>query len=264
MGTYPSRSNSTSDAAGLVINLHFFLCSGLSIVPVERYDFLRMLDMIQRFQITTLILVPPQAVSLCKHPATRTRGLRSVKRITVGAAPVPKELHHLLEEVFPQAHIGQAYGLTEATCTISMHSSQKGPPGSAGKILPGIETRVYKEDGSRARAGELGELCVKSPSVALGYLNNEAANRETFKDGWVRTGDQVFITEQGDIFIQDRIKDFIKVKGFQVAPAELEGCILDHPDVRMSVLLEYPTRIAGKSLEPSSFFRRLRPIDTQI
>ncbi|KAG7088259.1 hypothetical protein E1B28_012273 [Marasmius oreades] len=253
-------------AAGLVINLHFLLYSGLSIVVVERYNFLEMLNLISRFRITTLILVPPQAVSLCKHPATNTQALRTVRYVIVGAAPVPKELQHSLHGVFPRAQIGQAYGSTEATCTVAMISPQRGPPGSAGKILPGVETRVYRSDGSLARQGERGELYVKSPSVALGYLNNDVANRETFREGgWVRTGDQVSITSDGDVFVHDRTNDFIKVKGFQVAPAELEGCLLDHPDVADVCVLGMPDPYCGEVprafvvLSPSTVSRSPHP-----
>ncbi|KAF9267283.1 phenylacetyl-CoA ligase [Marasmius fiardii PR-910] len=234
-------------AAGLVINLHFLLYSGLSIVVVEKYNFFEMLDSISRFRITTLILVPPQAVSLCKHPATRLRDLGTVRYVIVGAAPVPKEVQRLLHGVFPKAQIGQAYGATEATCTIAMHSSREGPPGSAGKIVPGVEISVYKSDGSLAGVEEIGELYVRSPSVALGYLDNDVANQETFdKCGWLRTGDQVRITSDGYIFVHDRTKDFIKVKGFQVAPAELEGCLLDHPEVADVCVVGIPDTYCGE------------------
>ncbi|KAG6872214.1 hypothetical protein C0992_009757, partial [Termitomyces sp. T32_za158] len=95
----------------------------------------------------------------------------------------------------------------------------------AGQLLPGTIARTVKADGSLAGYDEAGELYIKTPSVALGYANN--AEAETFIDGWVRTGDVAKIDKNGELWILDRLK----VKGFQVAPAELEGCILDHPDV---------------------------------
>ncbi|ESK95808.1 phenylacetyl- ligase [Moniliophthora roreri MCA 2997] len=228
-------------AAGLVVNLHYFFFIGLSIVVVEKYDFPSMLNTIARFQITTLILVPPQAVSFCKHPAVRASLLGSVKYVIVGAAPVPRGLQRSLYEVFPDAQIGQAYGTTEATCTIAMLcSTRKHPVGSVGSLLPGIEAKVCKADGSLAGEGETGELYVKSLSTALGYLNDDGA-QETFKDGgWVRTGDQVSMTNNGEIFVHDRLKDFIKVRGFGVAPAELEDCLLQHPHVVDACVIGVP------------------------
>ncbi|KAG5353218.1 hypothetical protein C0989_009181 [Termitomyces sp. Mn162] len=117
-----------------------------------------------------------------------------------------------------------------------------GTVGSSGQLLPGMRAKVVKEDGSLAREGEQGELVVTGPSMALQYMNNKAATKETFVDGWVRTGDEVVI-RNGDLFVVDRLKEIIKVRGFQVAPAELEGHLLTHSDVAdacvVSVLDDY-------------------------
>jgi acyl-CoA synthetase (AMP-forming)/AMP-acid ligase II len=136
-------------------------------------------------------------------------------------------------KVIPNAQIGQGYGLTESATSLSMYPvDQKiGIPGSAGQLLPGVVARVVKPDGSLAGFNEPGELRVKTPSLALGYWNDERATKETFVEGWLCTGDEVIIREDKEIFIIDRLKEMMKVRGFQVAPAELEGCILDHRDV---------------------------------
>ncbi|KXN84604.1 4-coumarate--CoA ligase-like 7 [Leucoagaricus sp. SymC.cos] len=115
--------------------------------------------------------------------------------------------------------------MTEMTTVVSMLAGdqQHGPLGSGGRLLPGIEARIVRPNGSTAAPGESGELYVRGPAAALGYWGNPSA--------WVRTGDQVLLTEDQEVFVQDRLKEFIKVKGFQVAPAELEGTLLGHPDV---------------------------------
>ncbi|KAG8949718.1 hypothetical protein FRC04_008258 [Tulasnella sp. 424] len=107
-----------------------------------------------------------------------------------------------------------------------------GTLGSAGQLVSGTEAKVVKSDGTLADYGEMGELFVRGPQGRFNrYHNNPAANAETFVDGWIRTGDEVYFHENGDMFIVDRLKELIKCRGFQVAPAELEGHLLDHPDV---------------------------------
>ncbi|KAL0064552.1 hypothetical protein AAF712_008497 [Marasmius tenuissimus] len=114
--------------------------------------------------------------------------------------------------------------------------------GSGGQFLPGTAAKVVKPDGSLAEVGEVGELFVKGGQVALGYYGNEKATRETFADGWLRTGDQVYFDEHGDIFIVERIK----VKGLQVAPAELEGHLLTHASIADAAVIGVPDEYAGE------------------
>ncbi|KAK7465830.1 hypothetical protein VKT23_005801 [Stygiomarasmius scandens] len=137
--------------------------------------------------------------------------------------------------------------MTETATSLSMFPPDQkiGTIGSAGKLLPGITARVIKEDGSFASEGEQGELVVSGPSMALGYLNNEAASKETFTSGWVRTGDEVIIKDQ-EVFVVDRLKEIIKVRGFQVAPAELEGHLLLHPAVADVCVVGVPDDYSGE------------------
>ncbi|KAG5644887.1 hypothetical protein DXG03_007439 [Asterophora parasitica] len=114
-----------------------------------------------------------------------------------------------------------------------------------GRILPGVEARVIKADGSLASCGESGELVVRGPSAALGYLNDTKATKGTFVNGWIHTGDQVIISETNEIFVIDRIKELLKVKGFQVSPAELEGCLLSHPDILDCCVVGVPDDYSG-------------------
>ncbi|KAG6867912.1 hypothetical protein C0993_009542 [Termitomyces sp. T159_Od127] len=141
------------------------------------------------------------------HPSIENLDLSHVKYCISGAAPLSGELLQVLRRHFPNAAIGQGYGLTETCTTITMlPPNQKiGTVGSAGRLIPGVRAKVVKEDGSLAREGEQGELIVTGPSMALGYVNNEVATKETFINGWVRTGDEVII-RNGDVFVVDRLK----------------------------------------------------------
>ncbi|KDR82330.1 hypothetical protein GALMADRAFT_237577 [Galerina marginata CBS 339.88] len=234
---------------GLVINLHYILFCGMSLVVVPKFNFVEMLKSIVRHRIGHLLLVPPQVVLICKHPVVKNYDLHKyIRSIMCGAAPLSHELNHQLFEMFPNAHIGQAYGMTETCTATTMWSltQKRGISGGSGQLLPGTVARVVRPDGSLAGFDEAGELIIKTPSVALGYLNNAQATKETFIDGWVRTGDEVKIGKDGEVVVLDRLKEIMKVKGFQVAPAELEGCLLDHEDVSNACVVGVPDDYSGE------------------
>ncbi|KAI5124184.1 hypothetical protein M0805_000989 [Coniferiporia weirii] len=233
---------------GLVVNLHWMLFSGLSILVIPKFNFVDFLKSIDRHNVTHLFLVPPQVVLFCKHPAVRKFDLSRVRFCISGAAPLSAELVQQLIKVLPKATIGQGYGMTETCTTVSMIpiTQHIGTPGSAGQLVPGVIARVVRADGTVADYDEEGELQVRGPQMALRYTNNEQATRETFVDGWVRTGDEVKMSRNGDIFIVDRLKEIMKVRGFQVAPAELEGHLLDHPDVADACVVGVPDDYSGE------------------
>ncbi|OCH89308.1 acetyl-CoA synthetase-like protein, partial [Obba rivulosa] len=217
---------------GLMVVLHFGVFGGVSLVVVTKFSFVGMLKSIERYRINHLLVVPPQVVLLCKHPAVKDFDLSSVRSIISGAAPLARETTTALAQIFPHVVIGQGYGMTEVICIgFARIDKQIDTFGSAGQLMPGVVARVVKQDGSLAGYGEPGHLIISSPSVAMGYLGDDQATKETFVDGWLHTGDEVIINEEAEVFVVDRIKELIKVKGFQVAPAELEGHLLDHPDV---------------------------------
>ncbi|KAG1784859.1 uncharacterized protein HD556DRAFT_1461201 [Suillus plorans] len=218
---------------GLVVVINFMTFCGLSVVVMPKFNFTEFLESIVRHRISHLLLVPPQVVLFCKHPAVKNYNLNGVRLLMCGAAPLSASLVDQIVKLMPNAQIGQGYGMTESAATIAMFSADEklGVPGGAGRLSPGVVAKVVKDDGTLAGFNEPGELQVKIPSIALGYLNNDEATKETFVNGWLRTGDEVVIREDLEVFIVDRLKEIMKVKGFQVAPAELEGCLHDHPDV---------------------------------
>ncbi|KAI0672315.1 acetyl-CoA synthetase-like protein [Trametes maxima] len=233
---------------GVVVSLHFFIFSGGTLVIVPRFNFENALKSIQRYKIGHLALVPPMVVLLCKHPAAKNYDLRSVKMTSSGAAPLSAELTNQVARVLANSGIGQGYGMTETCTTVSFPQlfMRVGTPGSAGVLIPGTALRILKPDGSWGGYNEPGQLVVTGPSMAIGYLDNPEATEETFKDGWVYTGDEGFINEKKELFIIDRIKELIKVRGFQVAPAELEGLLLDHPDIADVCVVGAPDDYSGE------------------
>ncbi|CCM02957.1 uncharacterized protein FIBRA_05072 [Fibroporia radiculosa] len=213
-------------AYGLVYIMHSLIFYGLTLVVVPKFDFTGMLRSIEQYRINYICAVPPMVALLCKHPDVEKYDLSSVNTVASGAAPLTAELTNRLTARLPHVLVGQGYGITEAFVLVSMsRTDDSETPGASGMLAPGIVARVLKEDGSLAQRGEPGQLIISSPALALGYLGNAQA------DGWLYTGDEVIINEKAEVIIIDRIKELLKVKGFQVAPAELEGFLLDHPDV---------------------------------
>ncbi|KAJ7496723.1 phenylacetyl-CoA ligase [Mycena latifolia] len=233
---------------GLVFSLHFILYARMTLMVTAKFNFEKMLDNISRYRITDLVIVPSQAVLLSKHPAVPKYDISSVRTCVIAAAPLSAEVTESLLRVLPDIHLGQGYGMTEATGGVAAFplSPKIGVLGSAGKLFPGTTAKVVKTDGTLASAGERGELYIQGPQVALGYYKNTAATNEAFVDEWLCTGDEVYFDEDGHLFIVDRIKELIKVKGFQVAPAELEGHLLAHDDVADAAVIGVPDDFAGE------------------
>jgi len=196
------------------------------------------LELRRRYQITDVALVPSLIHQIVHHPRFKTADLKSIKSLGSGAAHLPLQLADQLRARFPcMERIGEGYGLSEFTMGASfkpltgmLNGRAKEKRGSVGILFPGVEARIVRPDGSLAGLNEPGELHVRGPIMALGYKGNEKATRETFVDGWLHTGDQLRIDEDGALFFVDRSKDTLKVSGMQVSPIEIENTLLAHPD----------------------------------
>lgn len=215
-------------------------------VPVymmPKFDFLEMLKYIEKFRITDLILVPPVVVAMAKHPATRKTDLSSVEGVGSGAAPLGREACEQLEKLWPDGRINvkQGWGMTECTCAVTLfHPAELSLSFSVGGLAPNCEAKIVLDDEGRTEApqGERGEIWVRAPNVMKGYWNKPEATKETLTpDGWLKTGDIAYIDKDENFYIVDRKKELIKVKGLQVAPAELEALLLDHPDVQDAAVI---------------------------
>lgn len=237
---------------GLVVICHASVYRGDGVIVLPKFDFQITMQAVQDYKINTLFLVPPIIILMTKNkPLLAKYDLSSVWSLFTGAAPLGKETAEDLQAIFPSWKIRQGYGLTE-TCTVVTSSSPDDIWfGSSGSILPGIECKIVTPEGNEVTGyDQPGELLVKSPAVVLGYLNNDKANAETFQDGYMHTGDEAVIRKSPNghehVFIVDRIKELIKVKGHQVAPAELEAHLLTHPAVNDCAVIQIPDDDAGE------------------
>lgn len=203
-------------------------------VMLPAFSLPAMLQATVTFQIEELVLVPPILLRLARDPIVDQYDLRHVKRWTSGAAPISSEILSSLQQRFPWTGFYQGYGATEApvvTILPPTHYDWK-YGNSAGMLCANTVGKIVDDAGNELGPGETGELLVKGPQVALGYLDNSSATLESFdRDGFYHTGDAGYIDEQGFLFITDRIKEMIKVKGHQVPPAELESLLLSHEHV---------------------------------
>jgi 4-coumarate--CoA ligase len=170
--------------------------------------------------------------------------LRSVRNGTVGAAPLDGAMQKRFQALLaPGATFGQVWGMTETTsmaAIVPWDISRKQSSGemdnawgNVGRPLPCNKMKLIDENGKDVTDTGRGELCVKGPTVVKGYFENEKATRDSWDDeGFFKTGDVLRLDkETGLLFVEERVKELIKVRGFQVAPAELEGVLLSHPDV---------------------------------
>jgi len=184
------------------------------------------------------LIVPPVCLAILHHPATNKYDLKSLQVLLSGAAPLSDSLiravHNKLKSVGANTIVLQGYGLTEMSPVthILPGDASLSKAGSVGILLPNLEARLIGDDGTSAKPGETGELWLRGPTVMKGYLNNPTATNESITaDGWYKTGDVCSRDAEGYFTIVDRIKELIKYKGFQVAPAEMEALLLQHPKI---------------------------------
>ncbi|KAK0749407.1 hypothetical protein B0T18DRAFT_322482 [Schizothecium vesticola] len=241
---------------GLVVVAHSGTWRGDEIVVLPKFELESYLQAIERFKINHLLVVPPICIRmLSSREICKKYDLSSVRVLYTGAAPTGKETVEELLRLYPTWSICQGYGLTESATVVISTSEEDIFQGSSGSLLPGVRAKIMDQDGREVTEyGKPGELYLQSPSVTLGYLNNEKATTETFvwdEDGrWLRTGDEVIAIKspKGNehFAVVDRLKELIKVKGHQVAPAELEAHLLSHPAVDDCAVIAVPDDKSGE------------------
>jgi len=231
---------------GMVCILHFSLYVGSTMVTLPRFDLEQFLDTVQRRKVTVAHLVPPIILALAKHPAVEGYDLSSLRLLVSGAAPLDGDLQSACEDRVG-CIVSQGYGLTETSPVTHYNSSGK-PAGSVGHCISNTEARVVEPGtGVLLGPGESGEIQIRGPQVMKGYLNNPEATALTIDgDGWLHTGDLGYADEDGRFYVVDRLKELIKYKGAQVAPAELEAVLLTHPMVVDAAVIRSPDREAGE------------------
>lgn len=209
---------------------------------MRRFEPWAYLDAVARYRTTRLMLVPPMVVALLncalQDEARVRRSLVGVISAIAGAAPLDAQtqarFQHLLHG--GTSSFTQIWAMTELSCIATcFYPPEADATGSVGRFMPNLDAKLVDDDGNEVDLFDTrGELCVRGPTVIRGYLENPRANAESWdREGYFHTGDIAVRSSQNGLwYIVDRKKELIKVRGFQVSPAEIEGVLLAHPDVR--------------------------------
>jgi acyl-CoA synthetase (AMP-forming)/AMP-acid ligase II len=255
---------------GLTVLMNQGLQWGGAVVTLPRFDLEQFLRVIQDQKITRAFVAPPIVLALAKHPLVDSFDLSSLRSVTSGAAPLDESLAQAAQDRLRKGapdgtSVGQGYGMTELS-PVSHTTPEAGlepagagptPKGTVGFALPNTECRLIDPaTGEDAGPGERGELWVRGPQVMKGYLNNPQATAETLDaEGWLHTGDVAIVDDEGRYTVVDRVKELIKYKGYQVAPAELEAVLLGNPQIADAAVIGVQDADSGEEL-PKAFVVR--------
>jgi acyl-CoA synthetase (AMP-forming)/AMP-acid ligase II len=234
---------------GMVVIMNMSLAQGATVVTMPRFDMEQFLELIQKHRVTRANLVPPIMLGLAKHPAVDKYDLSSLKEVLSGAAPLGEDLAEAVVQRLG-CNVLQGYGLTETSPVTHVCPNFPGmiKRASVGPPLPNTEVMVVDTMTNEPLGpNQQGEIWLRGPQVMKGYLNNPDATAATLDEaGWLHTGDIGYADGDGYFYIVDRVKELIKYKGFQVAPAELEALLLSHPAIADAAVVPSPDEEAGE------------------
>ncbi|KAJ2719844.1 hypothetical protein GGI07_004963 [Coemansia sp. Benny D115] len=195
-------------------------------------------DCIQQHSITHGYLVPPLISALAKDARVDGYDLSSMRTVLSGGAALSPALIEAAETRLPGLRIVQGYGMSEMAPAVTMLATTHGNPSSVGILLSNCAAKVIDDSGHALPIGQTGELCFRGPNIMLGYLDNKQATDEIIdQEKFLHTGDIGHIDNRGFFYVTDRKKELIKYKGFQVAPAELEALLSEHPAVEDAAVM---------------------------
>jgi len=226
------------------------LAFGSKLVLMYRWDAERALELIERERVTSFGGVPTMVWQVLESPDFAKRDTSSVQGIGYGGAPAPPELVRRIKEHFPTVSPGNGYGMTE---TSSLAVGNGGAdylrkPESVGRPAPVNDVMIADELGNEVAIGELGEVCMRGPNVVKGYWNKPEATAETFREGWLNSGDIGRVDEEGFLYIVDRAKDMVIRGGENVYCVEIETVLYEHPDVSEAAVIGIPHRVLGEEV----------------
>jgi long-chain acyl-CoA synthetase len=228
------------------------LVSGVKVVTMRKWDAELALRLIERERITSAGGVPTIAWQLIEHPRLGEHDLSSLEGLSYGGAPAPGELVRRIKARFPKSAPATAWGMTETSATFTHHVAEDYElrPDSCGLAMPVCEMKIVGDDGRDRSVGETGELWVRGPNVVKGYWRKPEATKETFVDGWLRTGDIGKLDEEGFLTLVDRAKDMLIRGGENIYCIEVENALFEHPAVVDAAVVGVAHRTLGE--EPAA------------
>lgn len=247
-GTFEPKEYTTlahlpiSHIAGLFGYMVFPFYSGGTVYWLRKYSWPALLEAMKKYKITAFYTVPSIFLRISKSPEV-TDHFQHLEGASTGAAPMDAVLQRSTNPRLGDGKnifVGQTWGLSETTGAVTAPTKESpDDTGSIGHILPSVELRLVDEDFKDVEPGTEGELLVRSPLVTNGYYDNPEATEASFHDGWFCTGD-IGVCRNDKFYVVDRKKELLKYKGLQVAPAELEGILFTHPQIREAAVVGVP------------------------
>jgi long-chain acyl-CoA synthetase len=237
-----------SHAYGLLVTIAAMHSSEAGISVLLRwFDPTAFLGLIQEHRLQLSAVVPSMLQILLAEPL-EDYDLSTLRYLSSGGAPLSPETEEAFRRRVPSVSIRQGYGLTETAALISTNPAGREHRGSVGTPVPGTDVEIRDEHGRSLPAGEIGEICCRSPGVMRGYWRSPEATAEALRDGWLQTGDVGYLDERGYLFIVDRKKDLIIRGGFNVYPRDVEDALVEHPAVQMAGVVGQPSQIHGEEV----------------
>jgi long-chain acyl-CoA synthetase len=227
------------------------IASAATVVLVERFDPASTFAICVRYRVTYIAAVPTFYFAMADYTEANRVDWSALKCALSGGAPLPEAVKSRFERVVgkPLLH---AYGLSECSPPVSVppHGVQI-PAACCGRIVPGSELQIRSsaEPAKVLPAGEIGEVCVRGPQVMKGYWRRPGETAQAFVDGFVRTGDLGYVTEDRLLYVVDRLKDIIICSGFNVYPVRVEEAIFQHPAVSEAIVLGVPDPYRGETVK---------------
>ncbi|MED6179906.1 4-coumarate--CoA ligase 3 [Stylosanthes scabra] len=232
------------------------LCSmrvGCRILLMEKFEMRALLELVEKHRVTIVMAVPPLVAALSKNPMVEEYDLSSIRMVMSGGALLSKDIEEAFHSKLPQTILGQALGMTESGPVIGMPLGFAKHPmttklESCGSLIRNAEMKIVEPlTGSSLPYNTSGEICIRGEQIMKGYLNDEKATAEAIdEEGWLHTGDIGYVDNNDEIFIVDRLKEIIKFKGYQVAPAELEGLLRSHHSIEDAAVVSQKDDVAGE------------------
>jgi acyl-CoA synthetase (AMP-forming)/AMP-acid ligase II len=219
-----------------------------SVLP--RFDVDRFAELVETQRPMWLLMVPAHILLLLEAGALEGRDTSSVAIAMFGGASTPPAAVLRLGALLPNAMLLNGYGLTEgggSICVLPPGEAAR-RPGSVGKPMRGVDVRIVDEDDRALATGEVGEIALRLPSGERHYWNDPAATAQTWRDGWVHTGDLGRLDDEGFLYVVDRVRDVIVRGGYNVASAEVEAAVHELPDVAECAVVGIPHPVLGQDV----------------
>jgi acyl-CoA synthetase (AMP-forming)/AMP-acid ligase II len=234
---------------GLKAGILASVVAGATMLPEAVFDVDAVLARVEAERVTVLPGAPTIYQAILDHPDRDKHDLSSLRVAVTGAADIPVELIHRVQQELPFRTIITGYGLTEGgtACATSQDDDPETIATTVGRPRPGFELRIVGEGDRDVAAGEAGEVLLRGGSVMAGYLDDpEETDKVLSADGWLRTGDLGALDDDGRLQIVGRVKDMFIVGGFNAYPAEIENALLRHPSIRQAAVIGIPDHRLGE------------------